>query len=183
MEITLKSIGNKIHPMVKAAIVAQMDQPDAAVKIFGHSLLYYYNARKWFKTAETTHEIFTLIRSPKEMVLSELLAFHFGYTKDTETECKEIIIKDNQFYPIQANFDSFLRFYPPSGKLVTFDTLPSKYFDKGQIQLQEQHSENKIELVKNIDQVYKNIDLMLSYYQDAWKDKTGLDIHAPLAQR
>ena len=156
----------------------QMNQPNSVVKIFGHSLLFYYNAREWLNKAETTHEIFILIRSPREMILSELLAQHFGYTKDTEIDSKEIIIKDNQFYAIQTIFDSFLRFYPFSGKLVTFDTLPSEYFDKDQIRLQEQHSANKIEFVKNIDQVYRNIDLMLSYYQAEWKDVTGLDIFA-----
>ena len=38
MEITLKSIGNKIHPMVKAAIVAQMDQPEIYYKMLMNHL-------------------------------------------------------------------------------------------------------------------------------------------------
>ena len=156
----------------------QMNRSNTAVKIFGHSLLFCYNARAWLNEASTTHEIFTLVRSPREVILSELLASHFGYTKESEKETKEIVISDNQFYTIQTIFDSFLRFYPCSGKLVTFDTLPPEYFDKGKIQLQEQHSSNKIQFVKNIDQVYRNVDLMLTYYQVEWKDKTGLDIFA-----
>jgi hypothetical protein len=165
------------------SLLTKLNQKDTAVKIFGHSLMFYYNARAWFDAAMQTHEIFTLIRNPKEMILSELIAFHFGHTKDSETENREITISDYQFYTVQSVISSFLRFYPSTGKLVTFDTLPTECFDKTQIQIQEQHSGNKTHFIKNIDEVHRNIDLMLSYYQAEWKDKTGLDIHAPLAQR
>lgn len=165
------------------SLLTKLNQKDTAVKIFGHSLMFYYNARAWFDAAMQTHEIFTLIRNPKEMILSELIAFHFGHTKDSETENREITISDYQFYTVQSVISSFLRFYPSTGKLVTFDTLPNECFDKTQIQIQEQHSGNKTHFIKNIDEVHRNIDLMLSYYQAEWKDKTGLDIHAPLAQR
>jgi len=161
----------------------KMNQPNTAVKIFGHHLMSYYNARAWYKAAANTHEIFTLIRDPREIILSHLLATHFGFSKNIETEEKEIIIHDNQFHKIQIIIGSFLRFYPSSSRLVTFETLPDDTFDKSQIMAQEQHSMNRLHLIKNLDQVEKNIDSMLSYYRQEWKDVTGLDIHAPLAQR
>ena len=182
-----KSLVRTIETLVNydqwTSLENRMNQPNTAIKIFGHSLLYYYPARRWFEQAKSTHQIYTLIRPLKEVILSELLAFHLGYTKDTQKAEKEIVIRGGNFYSITTNIESFLRFYPQCGQLTTFESLPKETFDKNQIQLQEQHSMNKIHLIKNIDEVTDNIHTILSYYKDQWEDVTGLDIHAPLAQR
>ena len=158
-------------------VLEEMNRPDAVVKIFGRDLVRYYNARAWFNEAHTTHEIFTLIRNPRETIFSILLAQQFGYWKGDEKDVKEITIHDGQFCNVEFVFESFLRFYPKTSRLVTFETLPEEFFDKSQIWHQNQHSMSRLNLIKNLDRVEKNIDTILRYFEKEWKDVTGLDIH------
>ena len=85
-------------------VLEEMNRPDAVVKIFGRDLAQYYNARAWFNEANTSHEIFTLIRNPRETILSILLAQHFGHWKGDEKVVEEIIIDDQEFCKIEFVF-------------------------------------------------------------------------------
>ena len=161
-------------------LLKEMNLPDAVVKIFGRDLVNYYNARAWFNEVHTTHEIFTLIRNPRETILSILLAQRFGHWVGSEKEIKEITISDREFDNVDSIFSSFLRFYPKSSRLVTFETLPEEFFDKSQITLKEQNSMSRLHLIKNLNRVEKNIDTILRYFAKEWKDVTGLDIHTLL---
>jgi hypothetical protein len=161
-------------------LLKEMNLPDTVVKIFGRDLVNYYDARAWFNEAHTTHEIFTLMRDPRETILSILLAQRFGHWVGVEKEIKEIIIDDREFDNVDSIFSSFLRFYPKSSRLVTFENLPEEFFDRSQITLKEQHSMSRLHLIKNLNRVEKNIDSILRYFAKEWKDVTGLDIHAPL---
>jgi hypothetical protein len=161
-------------------VFEEMKQPDTVVKIFGWELLHYYNARDWFKDADTSYEIFTLIRNPRETILSSLLAQHFGHWTGAETRVRELIIHDQEFCNIETAFSSFLRFYPKSSRLITFENLPEEFFDKSQIWHENQHSMRRLHLIKNLDEVEKNIDTILRYFEKEWKDVTGLDIHTLL---
>jgi hypothetical protein len=162
------------------AVLGEMNRSDAVVKIFGRDLVQYHDARAWFEAAKTSHEIFTLIRNPREIILSSLLAQYFGYWKGVEKEAKEILIYDSEFANVEFIFESFLRFYPKSSRLVTFETLPEEFFDKSQIHLEEQNSMSRLNLIKNLDRVEKNIDTILQYFEKQWKEVTGLDIHTQL---
>ena len=159
-------------------LLDKMNHPDAVVKIFGTHLARYYSAREWFDEANTSHEIFTLIRNPRETVFSILLAKQFGHWKGVEKDVKEITIHDSQFCNVEFVFESFLRFYPKSSRLVTFETLPEDFFDKSQIYHEQQHSMSRINLIQNLDRVEKNIDTILQYFEKQWKDVTGMNIHA-----
>ena len=161
-------------------ILEEMNRPDAVVKIFGRDLAQYYNARAWFNEANASHEIFTLIRNPRETILSILLAQHFGYWTGAETRVRELIIHDQEFCNIEFVFSSFLRFYPKWSRVVTFETLPEEFFDKSQIWHEDQHSMSRLSLIKNLDRVEKNIDTMLHYFEKEWNDVTGLNIHEVL---
>lgn len=159
-------------------LAGRMNQPDTAVKIFGQHLTNYANSMVWFEQTKTTHEIFTLIRNPREMILSYLLAFHLGYTKSQEIEDKQVTITDIQFSLMRNMFNCFLKFYPSSGVLVTFETLPEEFFDKTQINFEEQHSMSKLHLIKNMNEVEANIDSMLCDFKEDWKHVTGVDINS-----
>ena len=161
-------------------LLKEMNLPDTVVKIFGRDLVNYYDARAWFNEAHTTHEIFILMRDPRETILSILLAQRFGHWVGVEKEIKEIIIDDREFYNVDSIFSSFLRFYPKSSRLVTFETLPEEFFDMSQISLEEQNSMSRLHLIKNLDEVEKNVDTMLRYFEAEWKDVTGLNIHTLL---
>ena len=158
----------------------EMKRPDAVVKIFGDHLAQYYPARAWFNEASSSHEIFTLIRDPRQVIFSYLLAWHIGFWKGAETRVDELIINDGLFRQIEFIFSSFLRFYPKSSRLVTFETLPEDFFDKSQISFEEQHSMRRLHLIKNLYEVEENIDTILRYFEKEWKDVTGLDIHTLL---
>jgi len=161
-------------------VLDEMKRPDAVVKIFGRDLAQYYHARAWFNEASSSHEIFTLIRDPKQVIFSNLLAQHIGFWHGAETPVRKLTIDNSQFSSIEFIFSSFLRFYPKSSRLVTFETLPEEFFDKSQIWLEEQHSMRRLHLIKNLDEVEKNIDTILRYFEKEWKDVTGLDIHTLL---
>lgn len=161
-------------------ILEEMNRPDAVVKIFGRDLAQNYNAREWFNKATTSHEIFNLIRNPRETIFSLLIAQHLGFWKGDEKKLNEIIIDENEFSNIEFVFESFLQFYPKSGRLVTFESLPEEFFDMSQISLEEQNSMSRLHLIKNLDEVEKNVDTMLRYFEAEWKDVTGLNIHTLL---
>ena len=176
----IRALINFQHSEQWSQTLEEMNHPDAVVKIFGTHLARFYNAREWFAEANTSHEIFTLIRNPRETILSILLAQQFGHWKGAEKGVKEITIHNGRFSNVEFVFESFLRFYPKSSRLVTFENLPEEFFDKSQIYQENQHSMRRLHLIKNLDEVEKNIDTILQYFEKEWKDVTGLDIHAPL---
>lgn len=167
-----------------ASLIEQMNHPNSVTKVFAHYIDRCYAGQQWFNSARDTHEIFILMRDFRETVLSEILALHLGFTKQTEKDEQEFVVSNLRYYGVTSTVSSFLRFFPKNGTLVTYETLPGELFDKSQVQSEEQHSMNKLHLIKNLDEVEKNIDTIMSYYRTEWKDITGLDIYdAPLAQR
>lgn len=156
----------------------KLNVSDSATKIFGHGLQYCYPARSWFSMAQQTHETFILVRNVREMIISELLAPHFGFNKTFEKENTLVTINENQFTNVSQIILCFLRFYPSNGQLVTFETLPSDYFDKSMISCQEQDSQAKVNLISNFAEVETNINAVMSFHAAEWKEKTGLDIFA-----
>lgn len=167
-----------------ASLIEQMNHPNSVTKVFSHYIDRCYSGRIWFESAVNTHETFILLRDFRETVLSEILALNLGFTKQSEKEEKEFVVNNMRYYGVTSTVNSFLRYFPKNGKIVTYETLPDDLFDKSQVQSQEQHSMKRLHLIQNLDEVEKNIDTIMSYYRQEWKDITGLDIYdAPLAQR
>lgn len=71
MSVTLKSIGNKIHPMVQAAIIAQIDQPE----------VYYKMLMKHLNIKDCDH------------------CGNCGDAFDDKTKLHDVVTKDDQYYP------------------------------------------------------------------------------------
>ena len=156
----------------------KLNTPDSACKIFGHGLTYYYPARSWFSMAQQTHDVFILVRNVREMIISELLAPHFGYTRSSSKEDRPIEIKEQQFALASQIIFGFLRFYPANGRLITFETLPTDYFDKSLIVTENQYSQSKFDLITNSKEVQDNIQAIMAFHDDEWKEKTGFSIFA-----
>lgn len=170
----LKTLTDYVAPN---SLIDQMNDPRSVTKVFGRLFDRYYPARAWLNAAKDSHEVFILLRDFREMVLSQLLSVHFGFTKKTEKEPTEIMISSTQFYTVTYSVITFLRFYPLNGKVVTYETLPVEFFDRSQVTLEEQNSMDKLHLVKNLDEVERNIDIVMAYFRQEWKDVTGLDIY------
>jgi hypothetical protein len=161
-------------------MIEQMNHPNSVTKVFGHYMDRCYSGRSWLESARETHEVFILLRDFRETVLSEILALNLGFTKQSEKEEKEFIVNNIRYYGVTNTVSNFLRFFPKNGKIVTYETLPEDTFDRSRVTLEEQHSMKKLHLIKNLDEVEKNIHIIMSYYRTEWKDVTGLDIYDAL---
>lgn len=158
-------------------IKQQMSYPDSAVKFFGTHLYNFFPAQKWFLEAEQTHEIFVLTRNIREVIWSQLLATKFGFHKVSETPLYETSFSGIDLYNADIAIDSFLRFYPKTGKHITFENLPEQYFDTSKITIENQNSlENKIKYITNASEIDKKIDAILTFRSQQWQDVTGFDI-------
>lgn len=157
----------------------KLDHPNAASKIFGGHIKGFPKTRSWLHDANKhmTHDIFILLRNPREILLSLLLAFRFGFTKVDEIGDQEIEIDDNAVLLTDNFFQDFLTYYPSNGKIITFDSLPVGHFDYKKIDMEPQHSlTRRSPYVKNLDEVKKKIDIILNFHRIEWEEKTGTDI-------
>lgn len=159
-----------------------MSQSNTASKFFGTCIHSMPKAREWFAQIDKdkSHEIFCLIRSPKETMLSHILAMFFGYHTLEETENVELTINDNQLmFLLEPSLHMFLKYYPKNATTVTFDTLPSEHFDYGKINITTQNSiERRQHCITNLEEVKRKIDIFLRFHQREWEEKTGTDIFA-----
>lgn len=158
-------------------IQSQMSNPDSASKFFGTSLALFPPSQRWFVEAEKTHEVFILLRNVRDVVWSLLLANKFGFHKSSEIELYNTFIDDSDLFVADNAIDQFLRFYPSTGKVITFDNLPEEHFDYSKITQPNQHSqERKLQFIQNKDEVERKIDLILDFRSLHWKEKTNTDI-------
>ena len=160
-------------------ILTQLNDSDTAVKFFGTSLNNFQYARDWFTQVQQneSHEIFILIRNPKDVIWSLLFASRFGWNKTTEKEYKEVTFNEKDFVVPDLGIDQFLRFYPGYGKVVTFETLPEEFFDYSTVVVQSQDSQKtKMQYVTNPDFVEDKIHKILAFHKHEWYEKTGTDI-------
>ena len=159
-----------------------MAQPNTATKFFGSCVHHMAKAKEWFYEIDNanSHEIFCLIRSRKETILSHLLAMFFGFHKGEEKDNFEIEIDDKQLISIhEFSIGTFLKYYPLHGKTVTFETLPLEHFDYSKICIETQNSiAKRQDYIKNFEDLERKINLLLKYHEKEWYEKTGTDIYS-----
>jgi hypothetical protein len=161
------------------SIFEKLNHEESATKVFGSNLREMPKARTWFKQSvdNDTHDVFVLLRSPKEIILSLVLALNFGFHKETETEDREIVVDDGLIYWMDTLFNDFLAYYPKNGKVIYFDSLPEEHFDYNKIHMEPQNSlTRRSHCVKNLDEIKQKIDIILKFHSAEWKEKTGTDI-------
>ena len=155
-----------------------MSSANTASKFFGSGLQQFYPARKWFSDlcTENKCDLYILLRNPKDVLWSFVLALHYGFNFSTEIDARPVEVSEFDLYKADLMLDNFLRFYPSIGNVITFETLPKENFDYSLINIKEQNSINKQVYITNKDHVDKRFDLILKFYEKEWEDKTGTNI-------
>ena len=158
---------------------SKMSESNTAIKFFGTGLHHYYPAQKWFNDVldKDTHEVFVLLRNLKDTLWSHVLALKFGFTKySTRVKPYKFAATESQLFSANLSIERFLDFYPKGKKIITFDNLPSEYFDYSKITVQSQKSEDKRLLVTNYEFVDDQIHKILLNHKSRWEDVTETDI-------
>jgi hypothetical protein len=157
----------------------KLDDPDSATKIHATNLIDCYKARVWYKNVlnENSHDVFIIHRDLKEICISWLMAYYFGFNIWMCHDPYEIEIDERYFDIIRRYIDDFLRFYPTHATSITFDSLPETHFDISRTTQVDQHSDTKLSYIKNLDVTLENIDILIDSFKDQWEDVTGLDIY------
>jgi hypothetical protein len=157
---------------------ARMSASDTAIKFFGTGLHHYYPAQKWFNSVieKNTHEIFVLLRNLEDTLWSYILALNFGFDRRDHITPFKFAATPEHLGFANRNIVQFLDFYPKNKKIITFDSLPSEYFDRTRITLKPQKSEQKRFLVTNSDYVDDQIQKILLNHKSRWEDVTETNI-------
>jgi hypothetical protein len=155
------------------SIFQTYNDPDTAIKFLGNCLFLCLPARKWYQQVLETqsHDIFVPMRNLEDMLLSNLVALHFGYHKNTEKPLQEITIPETDFFGLNLSFDSFIRFFPTYGKVVSYDSLPESHFDKSLHNMIPQHSLDKAKYITNLDFCMEKISHLVKYYKPEYDKK------------
>lgn len=158
----------------------QMQNENAAIKFFGTSLHHYYPAQKWFNDAlkNNSHEVFILLRNLKDLCWSLVLALEFGFAKSSlkkpiRTFTAPIAYIEN----CSRSIDYFLDFYPKEKQIITFQSLPTEFFDYSKISMTPQKSQDKRFLVENYNYVEDQIHKILMNKKNRWEDVTQTSIY------
>lgn len=158
----------------------QMQHSSAAIKFFGTSLHHYYPAQKWFNDVlkNNTHEVFVLLRNLEDLCWSLILASEFGFAKSSLRKPYRMFTVPNAFIEnCSRNIDCFLDFYPKGKQIITFETLPTEFFDYSKIVTTPQKSQDKKFLVENFNYVEDQIRKLLENKKDRWEDITQTNIY------
>ena len=170
---TYASYANSLTEAKIQALFSRLNNPDTVSKIICNGLFYFLPARTWLESVSVnqTHDIFVLVRDLREQMLSFILSHKFGFFKETECEPFDVEIQSSDIRMLHTTIDNFLRFIPPSGRLISFDKLPSTHFDYKNIVLEEQQSLSKLSYISNIDYCEFHIEQIIKYYKDEWDRK------------
>ena len=158
-------------------IKTKMNDSNTVTKMLCIDLYSFAPARKWFNDSfeNQTHDVFILERENREeLLLSYIMAMMFGWHKSSEVEPYEFTITDQLLFRAHELIDTYLRFYPKKGKIITYENLPESHFDKSlnhSANAIDQQSYSKYKYIKNIDEFRIHIKRILDYYKDEWDNK------------
>ena len=151
----------------------RLDQPTSCVKFFGSQLYYCLPARAWWVRAQdqNSHRIFITRRPLRDQLLSNLAARVWGFTKSTERRPEKTKIPRMFFHDLNLELDSFLRWFPKQGEVLTLDGAIPDCFDS-QGDLEPQHTLDKLQYIDNLDECRERVDRLIEYYsidlESAW---------------
>lgn len=158
----------------------QMQNENTAIKFFGTSLYHYYPAQKWFDNVlkNNTHEVFVLLRKLEDLCWSLILALEFGFSRSGLSRPYRVFTVPAVYIEnCSRSIDCFLDFYPKEKQVITFESLPSEFFDYSKIVINPQKSHDKRFLIKNHNYVEDQIHKILMNKQNRWQDITQTDIY------
>ena len=157
-------------------IVDKMNCNDTVTKVLSTDLYNFPPSRTWFENSieNQTHEIFIIEREDREeSLISYIIAGHFGWNKSTQVDSYKFTQNIDILPQLNNLVDSYLRFYPKKGKVITFNNLPESHFDKklNLNYIKNQESISKYGYFENIDEFRIHIKYILDLYKDEWDSK------------
>jgi hypothetical protein len=155
-------------------IIDTMNCNDTVTKVLSSDLYNFPPSRTWFENSieNQTHEVFIVEREDREeSLISYIIAGYFGWHKSTQVDPYKFTAKINILPQLNSLVDSYLRFYPKRGRIITFNNLPENHFDKKLNHTENQESVSKYEYFENIDEFRIHIKYILDLYKDEWDSK------------
>ncbi len=155
------------------AIKFQMNQPGTVSKFFGHSLYYLDSANDWFQEVQDqgTHEIFVIVRDFKEVAWSYFLAFYFGWDSRMQYTPDSVTVHTKCIEMFDFIVQCFIEFLPRNARLISWEHLPGEYFDKSTVQISDQKTNTKLDLVANRDWCEEHIERLQQKYHPVLQDR------------
>lgn len=148
-------------------LFSKLDDKNSVSKFFGNSLYHCLPARQWWEKIQDndSHDIFVLTRNLEEVFLSNVIARQINTYVKSDVVVPSFVVSKIEFYVMELLLDSFLRFMPQKRKMITFETLPTNYFDKSRISHINQESSKEYCKILNYDETVFKIKEIIRYYQ------------------
>lgn len=149
-------------------IKSSMNNPDSVVKVLGFDVENLSQGKKWLEDAlkKQTHEVFVVHRDLKEVCWSYLLATRRGFFHNDNASNKPFSLKLIDLVFLEKHIKDYLRHLPQkNAKLISWDRLPKKYFDKSRVRITEQFSSKHLHLIENFDFCKNKIEEFKEIYQ------------------
>jgi len=153
----------------------QMDNDNTASKLFGYHLFEIKRARTWWLDLQKagSHEIFVLERDRTSLCMSMLVGLLIGFTQHNERPAIPLSINSQDLWIVYRYVEEHLRYYPRTGRLITWDDLPAEHFDKQQVTVVNQHSLSRTDVIANREWCQERVAEILEHFKQEWDDKQG----------
>ena len=151
-----------------------VDDPNSVTRVRGRDIgACDYNEEWYFnKLNKENYDIFVIEREDRlATMLSFFTSKFFGFNKFEEIDPYPVEVSDNIIDEVEFNIQSHIKYYPNTGTVVTFETLPESHFDKHLITHAEQHSKEKFKYLTNLDYCIERCNNILLKYNDEWDEK------------
>lgn len=155
-------------------MVKSMNHNDSSTKIHGYHLQQYEPGNIWYQQVmrDRSHEVVVIERTDRiNMLLSDILATHHGYN---------FPMHDNHAFTVHERLITrahnvicqHLIYYPTYGKVVTFETLPTEFFNKELVAARvDQKSYLRHNCITNIEWCKDVLGDILDFYKKDWDNK------------
>jgi hypothetical protein len=156
-------------------LVENMNNEDSCSKIHAYNLYNYRPSVEWYKSVLgiASHEIFVIERRDRlNQLLSGILALHHGYTSSSMKRIDKITIDETLIDRAYFIIEQHLKYYPTYGKVVSFETLPTEFFNKElKTGLEDQKSYLRHNCIINIEWCKDALGIVLDFYKKDWDNK------------
>lgn len=165
-------------------ILPLLPMDNTAIKMLAIECYFFDEAKKFLSEIQNnqSHEIFIIVRDLREALWSQLISTVHGsfYSEESTSENKQYMIAAQECYSMFSQIKTFLDNLPKYGHLISWDHLPSKYFDKNLNKVKNQHSQDKKNTIINLDFCDQAVESVIKIYQSQWEDKVLTKPWAPL---
>jgi len=150
--------------------------PETAVKIHGRELRLPI-AKFWYNRVLTTqsHHIFVIERKNRlEIALSYMVAsVHGCFENEFPSSIKTAVIHvtDDDIFNFKRHVTQYLDNFPTYGTVITFESLPTEFFDISKIRVANQKSAERYFKIDNLEYCIDQIKKLLDSVNSEWDAK------------